>query len=121
MKAAQYERSFTLRREAMHEVLYSKDHGIWYDYDLQRHKHRHQYYASNFAPLFAQCYDADDKLLQGLLWRYINVSASSACSAAPPLIAFVLLSSLNDVSATRLEITVDCFPAWDFHLLVVPR
>lgn len=78
MKAAQYEHSFKQRREAMQKVFYEKDLGMWYDYDLQRHKLRPQYYASSFAPLFTQCYDQDDKLLLAKLWRYINVSRQRA-------------------------------------------
>ena len=74
-----YRRSFEVRRDAIHKILYNDRLGMWFDYDYVREKQRKAYYISNFTPLFAQCYHRSDdkdknKDFFNKVWFYINVS-----------------------------------------------
>ncbi|KAL1497107.1 hypothetical protein ABEB36_008119 [Hypothenemus hampei] len=52
-------------KKAMYQFLYYEDDGIWYDYDYNLNKQRKYFFASNFAPLWADCYDSFDKVKHG--------------------------------------------------------
>lgn len=54
--AAAYERAAALRLEAMESVLWDAESGAWFDYSLVTHSRHLDFYASNLAPLWAQCY-----------------------------------------------------------------
>ncbi|XP_050309911.1 trehalase-like [Anthonomus grandis grandis] len=41
--------------------LYNEQDGIWYDYDFNLNRQRKYFYASNFAPLWCDCYDLTKK------------------------------------------------------------
>lgn len=45
--------------------LYNEDDGIWYDFDYDLQRQRQYFFASNFAPLWADCYDLSKKVEQG--------------------------------------------------------
>ncbi|XP_076256759.1 trehalase-like isoform X2 [Rhynchophorus ferrugineus] len=42
-------------------LLYDKEDGIWYDYDRTLNKQRKIFFASNFAPLWSNCYNTSQK------------------------------------------------------------
>ncbi|XP_063916174.1 trehalase-like isoform X2 [Zophobas morio] len=46
-------------KQAIKDVLYNQDDGIWYDYDIELRVQRKHFYPSNFAPLWCQAYDAE--------------------------------------------------------------
>lgn len=45
--------------------LYDEGDGIWYDFDYDLLQQRKYFYASNFAPLWTDCYDTTNKVQQG--------------------------------------------------------
>lgn len=53
-KSASWQKSIEL-------VLYNKEDGIWYDYDMALSQPRKLFFPSNFAPLYCECYDTEFK------------------------------------------------------------
>lgn len=51
-----YERAAALRLEAIESLLWDAEEGAWFDYSLVTHSRHLAFYASNLAPLWAQCY-----------------------------------------------------------------
>lgn len=51
-----YERAAALRLEAIEAVLWDAERGAWFDYSLVTQSRHLDFYASNLAPLWAQCY-----------------------------------------------------------------
>lgn len=47
-------------KQAISEVLWNEEDGIWYDYDLQLGNHRKFYYPSNLAPLWTDSISPQD-------------------------------------------------------------
>ena len=43
-------------QESIENVLWNEEQGAWFDYDIQRGKQRINFYPSNVAPLWADCY-----------------------------------------------------------------
>ena len=41
---------------AIDKALWNETSGTWFDYDIVNKKHRTQFYPSNLAPLWADCY-----------------------------------------------------------------
>lgn len=54
--AAAYERAAGQRLEAIESLLWDAEKGAWFDYSLVTHSRHLAFYASNLAPLWAQCY-----------------------------------------------------------------
>lgn len=54
--AAVYEQAAARRLEAMESVLWDAERGAWFDYSLVAHSKNSDFYASNLAPVWAQCY-----------------------------------------------------------------
>ncbi|XP_062275437.1 trehalase [Scomber scombrus] len=54
--AAQYDRAVARRVEAMESVLWDAERGAWFDYNLVTHSNHFEFYSSNLAPIWAQCY-----------------------------------------------------------------
>lgn len=53
----------------MESVLWDAERGAWFDYSLVTHSRHLDFYASNLAPLWAQCYsqpEMGDKAVQYL-------------------------------------------------------
>lgn len=44
--------------KSIQKILYSPSDGIWFDYDIGQHKRRPYCYPTNFAPLWAEIFDA---------------------------------------------------------------
>lgn len=41
---------------SINTVLWNRENGIWFDYDIRNKKHRNAFYPSNMMPLWAECY-----------------------------------------------------------------
>ncbi|XP_051895879.1 trehalase [Pristis pectinata] len=54
-KAQFYNEARSKRIDAVHEVLWDKKQGIWFDYNLMNNRSNAAFYASNLAPLWAEC------------------------------------------------------------------
>lgn len=54
--AARYETAAAARLRAMEAVLWDAERGAWFDYNLVRQSRHTEFYPSNLAPLWAQCY-----------------------------------------------------------------
>ncbi|KAE8295018.1 Trehalase [Larimichthys crocea] len=54
--AAPYERAAARRLEAIESVLWDAERGAWFDYNLVTHSKHFEFYPSNLAPVWAQCY-----------------------------------------------------------------
>ncbi|XP_028429123.1 trehalase [Perca flavescens] len=54
--AALYEQTAARRLEAIESVLWDAERGAWFDYNLVTHSKHFEFYPSNLAPLWAQCY-----------------------------------------------------------------
>lgn len=55
------------------KIHWHEQDGIWYDYDTERKEHRRQYYLSNALPLFAHCYNDDEKVPRKV-FNYLKVN-----------------------------------------------
>lgn len=54
--AALYDQAAALRLEAIESALWDAERGAWFDYNLVTHSKHSEFYPSNLAPLWAQCY-----------------------------------------------------------------
>ena len=48
-------------KTAIESILWNEDDQIWYDYDLENNKTRRYFYPSNLFPLWAECYDTQNR------------------------------------------------------------
>ncbi|XP_071957606.1 trehalase-like [Antedon mediterranea] len=55
-KASMYRNAYTQRRIAIQAVLWNNDEGSWFDYDIETSSLNNQFFASNIAPWWANCY-----------------------------------------------------------------
>ncbi|ENN70552.1 hypothetical protein HUJ04_007985 [Dendroctonus ponderosae] len=62
LKWAQHSESWLI---AINQVLYDDQDGIWYDFDLDLSRPRKIFFPSNFAPLWPDLYDAEQKKIYG--------------------------------------------------------
>lgn len=54
--AAMYDQAAARRLEAIESVLWDAERGAWFDYNLVTHSNHFEFYPSNLAPVWAQCY-----------------------------------------------------------------
>ncbi|KAG7217636.1 hypothetical protein INR49_021324 [Caranx melampygus] len=54
--AALYDQAAARRLRAMEAVLWDDEKGAWFDYNLIAHSKHFEFYPSNLAPIWAQCY-----------------------------------------------------------------
>lgn len=52
-------------RNSIETFLYNDADGIWYDFDYDLKVQRQYFFASNFAPLWAECYQEENKKQYG--------------------------------------------------------
>ncbi|KAL3272824.1 hypothetical protein HHI36_014283 [Cryptolaemus montrouzieri] len=50
---------------AIHTILYSREKGVWFDYDIKLGRHRQLFYPSNIAPLWAELYKPQTAVILG--------------------------------------------------------
>ena len=55
-KASKYSRLFDKFADSIDEVMWDQDKGAWFDYKLHHMEKNLQFYPSNLAPLWANCY-----------------------------------------------------------------
>ncbi|KZC05540.1 Trehalase, partial [Dufourea novaeangliae] len=56
-KAASYEKVAAQLQQAIDNVLWNEEEGIWLDYDVQNNRPRNTFYPSNLAPLYTKSYN----------------------------------------------------------------
>ncbi|XP_054459287.1 trehalase isoform X1 [Anoplopoma fimbria] len=54
--AALYDQNAARRLEAIESVLWDAERGAWFDFNLVTHSKHFEFYPSNLAPVWAQCY-----------------------------------------------------------------
>ncbi|XP_020482088.2 trehalase [Labrus bergylta] len=54
--AAQYEQAAARRLQAIESVLWDAERGAWFDFNLVTNSKHFEFYPSNLAPVWAQCY-----------------------------------------------------------------
>ncbi|XP_034024381.1 trehalase isoform X2 [Thalassophryne amazonica] len=54
--AVLYEQAAARRLEAIEAVLWDAERGAWFDYNLVAYSNPFQFYSSNLAPIWAECY-----------------------------------------------------------------
>ncbi|XP_034556589.1 trehalase [Notolabrus celidotus] len=54
--AAQYEQAAARRLQAIEAVLWDAERGAWFDFNLVTNSKHFEFYPSNMAPVWAQCY-----------------------------------------------------------------
>ncbi|XP_006834050.1 PREDICTED: trehalase [Chrysochloris asiatica] len=68
-QATKYRNLRAQRMEAMKDILWDEEKGVWFDYDLENGKRNPEFYPSNLTPLWAGCFSdpaASDKALKYL-------------------------------------------------------
>ncbi|KAI4815751.1 hypothetical protein KUCAC02_005878, partial [Chaenocephalus aceratus] len=58
--AAQYDQAAARRLEAIESLLWDAERGAWFDFDLVTHSKHFEFYPSNLAPVWAQCYSGPE-------------------------------------------------------------
>lgn len=126
--AAQFNLTVRRRLAAVESVLWDDERGAWFDYNLKTHSKHYEFYPSNLAPVWAECYsepEMGEKALQylkasgalqfpngvptslresGQQWDYPN--------AWPPL-QHMLISGLSKLpSAEAQELALDLAQRW---------
>nr|ARK20035.1 trehalase-like protein [Ampulex compressa] len=56
-KAQHYAKIAESWQEAIDNVLWNEESGIWFDYDIKNNKVRKSFYPSNLVPLYTRSYD----------------------------------------------------------------
>lgn len=76
----------------MEAVLWDAERGVWFDYNLVRQSRHTEFYPSNLAPLWAQCYSQPEMAEKAV--QYLKVGGNrSLCLSQQTL--FLSLSLLN--------------------------
>ncbi|XP_057670544.1 trehalase-like [Diorhabda carinulata] len=65
-KSSKWSEKQNALKEAIHDVHYNEEDGIWYDYDLANSKQNKVFYPSNFAPLWSDAFDTSKKEVFGV-------------------------------------------------------
>ncbi|XP_059563721.1 trehalase isoform X1 [Myotis daubentonii] len=71
-EAAKYRNLRARRLAALEAVLWDREKGAWFDYDLEHGKKNHEFYPSNLAPLWAGCFSDPSMADQAL--KYLEDS-----------------------------------------------
>ncbi|XP_047449604.1 trehalase [Mugil cephalus] len=58
--AVRFDQAVTRRLEAVEAVLWDAERGAWFDYSLVTQSKRFEFYPSNLAPIWAQCYSGPE-------------------------------------------------------------
>lgn len=71
--AAVYQQATARRVEAMEAVLWDPERGAWFDYSLLSKSKHLEFYASNLAPVWAQCFSLPEMGERAV--QYLKVGA----------------------------------------------
>lgn len=97
--AALYDQAAALRLVAMESLLWDAERGAWFDYNLVTHTKHSDFYPSNLAPLWAQCYSKPEMGEKAV--QYLKVSGYSSPSGNNYFVfikmAFFLLPHIKGV------------------------
>lgn len=55
-----------------YKVLWNEEQGIWLDYDFSNNIQRPYFYASNIAPLWAECWDSSSSMTESIVNKVID-------------------------------------------------
>ncbi|XP_054760033.2 trehalase-like [Lytechinus pictus] len=66
-KAETYLQAFNKRKEAIAAVLWSEEHGAWFDYDTVSENTVEEFYPSNIMPMWASCFEDTNDVQQKVL------------------------------------------------------
>lgn len=58
-------------------MLWDAEKGAWFDYSLVTHSRHSAFYASNLAPLWAQCYSQPEMAEKAV--QYLKVGGGKTC------------------------------------------
>ncbi|KAM9852851.1 trehalase [Aulostomus maculatus] len=72
--AALYDQAASRRQEAMEAVLWDAGRGAWFDYNMVTRSNHNEFYPSNLAPLWAQCYSQPEMADKAM--RYLKGSGA---------------------------------------------
>lgn len=71
-KSLLYEARYLQAKMLMKQMHWNETDGVWYDYDLEQHRHVDAYYISNALPLFAHCYDDQNETVPLRVYEYMK-------------------------------------------------
>lgn len=75
----------------MEAVLWDAERGAWFDYNLVRQSRHTEFYPSNLAPLWAQCYSQPEMAEKAV--QYLKVGGNrSLCLSQQILFFFISVS-----------------------------
>lgn len=84
----------------MEAVLWDAERGAWFDYNLVRQSRHTEFYPSNLAPLWAQCYSQPEMAEKAV--QYLKVGGNRwLCLSQHTL--FLSLSLLNKKKKRDIE------------------
>uniref|UniRef100_A0A8C6KTT0 Trehalase n=1 Tax=Nothobranchius furzeri TaxID=105023 RepID=A0A8C6KTT0_NOTFU len=72
--AARYQQIAARRIKAMEDLLWDAEKGAWFDYSLVTHSKHFEFYPSNLAPVWAQCYSHPEMAEKAV--RYLEGSGT---------------------------------------------
>lgn len=90
------------RLAAMRAILWDEEKGAWFDYDLENGKKNQEFYPSNLAPLWADCFSdlgVVDKALKYLEVRWAERQAGTL-GPRPPTLSQTVNKDYWQVAAT---------------------
>lgn len=84
LSALHFEMEASLIRKAIDDVLWDEKVGCWLDYDLINKKRRNYFVASNFVPLYVECYDpAKKQHISDRILQYIKANKLDSYVSLP--------------------------------------
>ena len=76
VKYREYDEKYMDRKEAIHELLWNTDRGVWQDYYIPTNTHRDYFFPSNVFPMYAECFgnsDAEKDEMEEKVRKYLQV------------------------------------------------
>lgn len=84
LKSSYYKIESVQIKTAIDRVLWDEEVGCWLDYDLINRKRRNYYVASNFVPLYVECYDsAKRQHISDKILKYIETNKLDSFVSLP--------------------------------------
>lgn len=87
--AALYDQAAARRQGAMESVLWDAERGAWFDYNLMTHAKHSEFYPSNMAPVWAQCYSRPEMGEKAV--QYLKVGGTSVYVEEKRNLVFIFL------------------------------
>lgn len=77
--SALYDEYAARRVEAIESVLWDAERGAWFDFNLMTHSKRFEFYPSNLAPVWAECYSRPDMAENAVKYLKVGGHLSLHC------------------------------------------